>query len=130
MPYIITTQTTTNDPRVKNPPTRTAVATLDEARREVTRTIDHIEAREPWQYSDEARNLSESGGTIPLPDDTVIEVKRVDTIKCPGNEFHGSCGKPAHWRHGTSLGALYADGAYECSDTRCWTMTTLDAVQA
>lgn len=50
-------------------PTRTAVATLDEARKVVWGPLD-------WRGTCE--HISESGGTVgPLPDGTVIEVRQV-----------------------------------------------------
>jgi len=85
MHYIITT--TADDPHVGTPAmervtvTRTAVATLDEARDVVTGIV---EEREPFSHKVQetaGSNLSamrESGGTVgPLPDGTVIEVRRV-----------------------------------------------------
>ena len=85
MPYIITT--TADDPHVGTPAmervtvTRTAVATLDEARDVVTGIV---EEREPFSHKVQetaGSNLSamrESGGTVgPLPDGTVIEVRAV-----------------------------------------------------
>ena len=88
MPYIITT--TADDPHVGTPAmervtvTRIAVATLDEARDVVTGIV---EEREPFSHKVQetaGSNLSamrESGGTVgPLPDGTVIEVRRVNWI--------------------------------------------------
>ncbi|WP_028058287.1 hypothetical protein [Candidatus Solirubrobacter pratensis] len=37
-------------------------------------------------------------------------------IDCP------QCGSEMHWRDGSSLGRLYPDGAWECSQRRCWHM--------
>ena len=101
MPYIITT--TADDPHVGTPAmervtvTRTAVATLDEARDVVTGIV---EEREPFSHKVQetaGSNLSamrESGGTIgPLPDGTVIEVRPAswhELIAANG----GLCGHP------------------------------------
>jgi len=126
MPYIITTHTptgqTVQEGTVCAVTTRTAVATLAE----VVRVLN--ETGEPWTLN--GAN-GEGGGTIgPLPDGTVIEMRPMDTIACPGNQYHGACGKPAHWRGSASLTPLHPHGAWECSDTRCWTMTTPDEFNA
>jgi hypothetical protein len=91
MPYIITT--TTPGPRysaLANPRaysrsvpdvTRTAVATLEEAREAVERKIRYLHAHAPEDHPDYRPfipdELPDSGGTVgPLPDGTVIEVRQ------------------------------------------------------
>ena len=93
MPYIITTHA----PDLSNPAhrhsgikavtTRTAVATLKEARTSAFSILIGINHRDETgaQYIDEdtfdaARALPDAGGTVgPLPDGTVIEVRPVST---------------------------------------------------
>ena len=89
MPYIITTSTPpTGTPRERTAytmwgtVTRTAVATLDEARMAVASIYDGFTYTDVETAMDncwEAENLPEAGKTIgPLPDGTVIEVARAD----------------------------------------------------
>jgi len=88
MPYIITTRKY-DDPYAPNPAlldiSRTAVATLDEARETVASIIDVGEATRgnlPGPSGDayqlDAVRISADGGTVgPLPDGTVIEVRPI-----------------------------------------------------
>jgi hypothetical protein len=86
MPYIITTKQPEplapfDRPRDMIETSRTAVATLDEAREDVVATVEIAEDPDGprldslWEH---AHGMDESGGTIgPLPDGTVIEVRQV-----------------------------------------------------
>jgi hypothetical protein len=73
---------------------RRAVATLEEARRGLLKTDDSLYAT--------AMSLPESGGTITLPDGTVIEVRRVmwaDLIAEAARESGITKGMPpAEWQ--------------------------------
>jgi hypothetical protein len=78
MPYIITTKRPADPLTISDDAswahTRTAVATLDEAR---NRVLDI--AQRPRAIVWVERYISESGGTVgPLPDGTVIEVRWID----------------------------------------------------
>src|SRR6185295_18290227 len=85
MPYVITTwhnEDAAPMPVIPKPKdTRTAIATLDEAREAAYYEVDATSPEQPSLVCDEAeqaRNLPDSGGTIgPLPDGTVIEVRPV-----------------------------------------------------
>jgi len=67
MPYVIRTGLDGQDTRYHS---RTAVATLEEARETIAPTILAASPNHVW-------HLAESGGTIgPLPDGTVIEVRQ------------------------------------------------------
>lgn len=90
MPYVITTyppHPVTGEPTEGR---RTAVATLDEAREQCADIIDADGddiRRDHFHYA--TNHLPGSGGTIgPLPDGTIIEVKRVDAyellLRIPG----------------------------------------------
>lgn len=85
MPYIITTLhpwADANEP-ARRARTRTAVATLEEARAAIKRSVNAIGTPDD-RFA--AHHLPESGGTIgPLPDSTVIEVRRVDWPAITGN---------------------------------------------
>lgn len=73
-PYIVTTKRQPHPLAFANElETRRAVATLDEARRLVLRTIDRHGARQRDRRA--ACGLPGSGGTVTLPDGTVIELK-------------------------------------------------------
>jgi hypothetical protein len=81
MPYIITTERTdvaAHGGTFQNVLSRTAVAALDEARRITAREYrEHVHRFMGF----DTRWITESGGTIgPLPDGTVIEVRRVNWI--------------------------------------------------
>jgi hypothetical protein len=71
--------------------TRTAVATLDEARDDVIARIECAENPDGPRLDSEwerAHGMDESGGTVgPLPDGTVIEVRRVEWATLNGE--HG-----------------------------------------
>lgn len=80
MPYVITTKVAHRGHDAREPDlsvTRRAVATLDETRGACAAYIaEHKrEPHRPWRACLKlARDLPESGGTITLPDGTVIEV--------------------------------------------------------
>jgi len=81
MPYIITTERTdvaAHGGTFQNVLSRIAVATLDEARRITAREYrEHVHRFMGF----DTRWITESGGTVgPLPDGTVIEVRRVNWI--------------------------------------------------
>lgn len=80
MPYIITTnrlvsELDAGETAVRGESTRIAVATLEEVEQH---TLD-LYGMPPRDLMDDPDTWNDSGGTIgPLPDGTVIEVKRVD----------------------------------------------------
>jgi cystathionine beta-lyase/cystathionine gamma-synthase len=78
MPYIVTT----NSPRGSfYPPhpnvaiSRRAVATLEEARSSVHAVIHPLRTNQRQGFDEASRLITESGGTITLPDGTIIEVE-------------------------------------------------------
>lgn len=84
MPYIIETKRTANDVSQGYVvvTTRRAVATLDEAQNAAQLVIDNgppITSKATWQaLCGQVVTIGESGGKVgPLPDGTVIEVRRV-----------------------------------------------------
>jgi len=80
MPYIITTRTPYHDEEhgADSIDTRTAVATLDEARHAVfcTDAVTLAPTPDYARVANRLHEMTEAGGTVgPLPDGTVIEVK-------------------------------------------------------
>jgi hypothetical protein len=85
MPYIITIRTMGAAERAAHCEpiliaSRTAVATLEDARSEACRIITRFPSTDDvLAYFDTAEHLPASGDTLgPLPDGTVIEVRRVE----------------------------------------------------
>lgn len=103
MPYIVTTRSPDLDAIEPY-----AVATLDEALEYVSTTICDLMAGENFgQYQDEFRAIGETGGSVgPLPDGTVIEVRRV------------------------SWPEMYALAGHETADTNAETILTAYNAQA
>lgn len=71
------------------------------------------------------RRLVCSGCRRTWPTDTDAEYNRamqqlhpgnLDTRECP------QCGAEMHWRDSAGLTSMHPDGAWECSNQRCWHM--------
>ncbi len=104
MPYII--ETSTHEPlnehmALKTPTGSVAVATLDEAREAAAATVnaawtdrDDAGIRPHYRMRNRALNLPGEGGTVgPLPDGTVIEVRKINGYTLAG-EVANATGEP------------------------------------
>ena len=98
MPYIIETRTPYPYKAANAVPpgatidTRTAVATLEEARESAFQTITDSLMENPFDLD---ALISEAGGTITLPDGTVIEVRQVDWAELNGEHGYRLSSSPA-----------------------------------
>lgn len=111
MPYIVTTRKPYPYKAANAVPpdatidTRTAVATLDDARGHARVSLGGALGWQVVEHRTAIDELPESGGTIgPLPDGSMIEVRPVD-----GMTLRGLVQAPAVWTLDETLAAFNAD---------------------